>query len=227
MQNFHKKGVACPGKFELPELLSDNIERLIIFDAGDLLVLRDLTELYNYNMKNYLVLGVPEPYGIYLCRKLYKIKKYINIGSILLNIKKLKKMKFWNIYTKNRYLKLKGKPDQTLFNILVPDNKKGYFPFRFGGISPFRNDEDSDKFYYINYWLKKWFKSPLSKSIPENPKNFERMVVQIYNSAFIHQFEGKWFMGDGLSIYRHLAKYFIRLANIWNEICSTKPGYCK
>lgn len=82
-------------------------------------------------------------------KKLYKIKKYTNIGSILLNIKKLKKMKFWDIYTKNRYLKLKGKPDQILFNILVSDNKKGYFPFIFGGLSPFRNNEDSVNFIIL------------------------------------------------------------------------------
>ena len=45
MKGFHPKGEACPGKFELPMLLNDEIERLIIFDAGDLLVLRDLSEV--------------------------------------------------------------------------------------------------------------------------------------------------------------------------------------
>ena len=46
MKNFHPKGEACPGKFELPQLLSDDVKRLIIFDAGDVLVLRDLSELF-------------------------------------------------------------------------------------------------------------------------------------------------------------------------------------
>ena len=45
MKNFHSKGEACPGKFELPELLSNDIDKLLIFDAGDVLVFRDLTEL--------------------------------------------------------------------------------------------------------------------------------------------------------------------------------------
>ena len=61
MKNFHPKGEACPGKFELPIYLSEDIKRLIIFDAGDLLVLRDLTKLYNYDMGDYWALGVPEP----------------------------------------------------------------------------------------------------------------------------------------------------------------------
>ena len=228
MKNFHKKGVACPGKFELPELISDKVERLLLFDAGDLLVFRDLTELYNYDMKKYWVLGTPEPHGIYFCYKKFKIKKFINIGSILLNIKSLKKVKFWDTYTKNRNLKIKGKPDQTLFNILVPDNKKGYFPFRFGGLSPFVNDKDSDKFNFCKrYGFKYWFNSSLSNFIPENPKNLERLVIQLYNAVFIHQFAGKWSSGGGLSIYRNLVKYFIKLADIWDEICKIKPGYCK
>ena len=45
--------------------------------------------------------------------------KYVNIGSILLNIKKLKEHNFWNKYTKNRNLKIVGAPDQTLFNITI------------------------------------------------------------------------------------------------------------
>ena len=126
MNNFHIKGEACPGKFELPELLPDNIDKILIFDAGDVLVLRDLTELYNYNMEGYWALGPPEPQGIALNSN-YNISKYLNIGSILLNIKELKKHHFWDYYTSKRYLKLLGAKDQALFNILVPDNKKIIF----------------------------------------------------------------------------------------------------
>ena len=127
MKKFHRKGEACPGKFELPIYLPNDIERLLIFDAGDLLVLRDLTELYNYDMGNYWVLGTLEPTIIYSFMKVYyNITKYVNIGSILLNIKKLKQNNFWNLYTNNRYLRISGAPDQTLFNI-YRDNTIWYF----------------------------------------------------------------------------------------------------
>jgi lipopolysaccharide biosynthesis glycosyltransferase len=62
MNNFHKKGEACPGKFELPQLLPNSVEKVLLFDAGDVIVLKDLTELYNYDMKNHWVLGLPEPW---------------------------------------------------------------------------------------------------------------------------------------------------------------------
>ena len=118
MKNFHPKGEACPGKFELPTLLPDNIDRLIIFDAGDLLVFRDLSELYNYNMENYWVIGTPEPIAIESFMKpKYNLTKVVNIGSILLDIKKYKKINFWNKFINNKNCTLIGQPDQTLFNI--------------------------------------------------------------------------------------------------------------
>ena len=124
MKNFHSKGEACPGKFELPELLPNDVNRLIIFDAGDVLILRDLTEFYNYNMDKYWALGPPEPHCIFAIIKRTNITKYLNIGSILLNVNEFKKNKFWNLYTKNRNMTLFGQPDQTLFNIILPDDKK-------------------------------------------------------------------------------------------------------
>ena len=94
MKNFHRtKGVASPGRFELPFLVPDNVERLLIFDVGDILVLRDLTNLYNYNMNNYIVLGTPEPIKIESFMKpKYNITKYINIGSILVDVKKIEQL---------------------------------------------------------------------------------------------------------------------------------------
>ena len=228
MKNFHKKGEACPGKFELPSLLPDEVERLIIFDAGDLLVLRDLTDLYNYDMEEYWALGNPEPIIIDSFMKLkYNITKYINIGAILLNVKKLKEINFWQIYTNNRNLELKGAPDQTLFNILVPDNRKNYLPFKFGGYSLIKSDRNFDVLKFEGFGFKKWLRSNFSKSQPDNPHTEKDILINLYNPRFIHQFSGKWELGDGLSIYRILAKYFISLSGVQERICLKKPGYCK
>ena len=224
MQNFHKKGAACPGKFELPELLPDDVNRVLLFDGGDVLVLRDLTELYNYNLGDKWVLGPPEPSSIVFVAK-YNRTEYINIGSILLNVNELKKNNFWDEYTKNRNLDCPGAPDQTLFNILVPDDKKGYFPFRLGGFSILKNDQNSDKLVFEKIELEDWLNKD-GKNFPENPYSEVKLVAQLFNSVFIHQFIGKWDQGSGLSIYRHLAKYFIRLGGLWDDLCKKKPKYC-
>ena len=227
MKNFHPKGEACPGKFELPILLPDDVERLIIFDAGDLLVLRDLTDLYNYNMNGYWVLGTPEPTIINSFMKVkYNITKYINIGSILLDVKKLKENNFWNIYISSRHLQILGAPDQTLFNIVVPDNKKNYLPFKFGGFSLFSSDINYDHQLFEPFGFKNWLNDIQSSSLPERPKNEKEIIFYLYNPRFIHQFSGKWKDGNGLSIYRLLAKYFILLAGISSELCKKNKGYC-
>ena len=228
MKGFHPKGEACPGKFELPQYLSDDIEKLIIFDAGDLLVLRDLTELYNYNMEEYIILGTPEPSIIKSFMQVkYNITKYINIGSMLIDVKKYKQNNVWINYIKNRNLMLKGQPDQTLLNIIIPDSKKNYIPFKFGGICLFQNDKFYDLLIFKQYLgYKNWLNSKLANSLPENPKSEIGVLIKLYNPVYIHQFEGKWEKGKGLSIYRLLAKYFILLAGISDEICKKKPGYC-
>ena len=227
MKGFHIQGEACPGKFELPTLLPNDIERLLIFDAGDLLVFKDLTELYNYNMSDYWAIGTPEPSIINSFMKVkYNITKYINIGSVLLNVKKLKENNFWINYTNNRNLTLFGQPDQTLFNIIIPDNKKNYLPFKFGGFTLFRNDKNYENLQYEPFNFKSFFNSSLSSSLPDNPKSQEGMIFNFYNPTFIHQFYGKWKYGQGLTIYRHLAKYFIILTGISKEICKEKPGFC-
>ena len=62
---------------------------------------------------------------------------------------------------------MRGKPDQTLFNILVPDNKKDYLPFRFGGYSILCTDKDSENLNYKDYGFKKWLNSELAVTLPD------------------------------------------------------------
>ena len=47
------------------------------------------------------------------------------------------------------------------------------------------------------------------------------------NPVIIHQWNGKWVQGRGLTIYRRIAQYYIRLAGIWDEMCKEYPGACK
>ena len=228
MKNFHPtKGIASPGRFELPILVPDNVERLLIFDVGDVLVLRDLTNLYNYNMNNYVVLGPPEPVIIESFMKpKYNITKYINIGSILVDVKKIKEMNFWDSYTKNRNIELIGAPDQTLFNIIMPDEKKNYLPFKFGGFNLFMDDKSYDSKIFVNYHYKNWINNSLSDTLPDNPKNETKILNEFFNPIFIHQFDHKWKYGYGISIYRIINKYFISLTGFQKEICKKFPGYC-
>ena len=80
---------------------------------------------------------------------------------------------------------------------------------------------------FNDFGIKNWLISDLGNSFPENPKNIYIYTIHLFNSLFIHQFSDKWNSGSGLSIYRNLNKYFIKIAGIWDELCKLEPGYCK
>jgi len=225
MKNFHKKGEACPGKFELPQLLPDSVKKILLFDAGDVIVLKDLSELFNYDMKNYWILGLPEPWCIDKFVKDYNISKYINIGSVIINVTEFKKNNLWEKYTKNRNIKLGGAVDQTLLNIIIPDSKKGYFPFRLGGYSIIYNEKSLYNKNYFDHGLKSWLENK-SNNLPGNPKSLSEYFYQMLDPIFFHQFYGKWYDRNGLAVHRNLVKLFIKLAGIWKELCFKRPGYC-
>ena len=93
-KGMHPKGPGAVAKILLPHLLPDDIEKLLVFDTGDVLVLRDLSEMYNWNISDYLYMGAPDT-CIGRIAKISKqpFKVYINVGHFLLNVKKKKKGK--------------------------------------------------------------------------------------------------------------------------------------
>lgn len=96
---------------------------------------------------------------------------------------------------------------------------------KFGIRSPYFSDEDSDLPKSNNplHYFIKYYKSFNPKLIPEEITK----VIQLCNNPIvIHQFNGKWMYGKGLTVYRRIAQYYIRLAGIWDEMCIKLPGYC-
>lgn len=226
LRNLNSKGPGAVAKLLLPNLLPKDVDRLIVFDTGDLLVLRDLTIMYNWKMDKYICLGVPGgKVGKYAKIKKKKYLRYINTGSILINVTKYK---LENIYKK--CVKKKGfyhdhVGDQDLLNDIL-FGKVGYLPLKFNILPPYRNDTDSDivlKDNPYNYYFKSYSKVNYS-FIPKNISKFNQLL---YNPIIIHQIHGKWMYGNGLTVYRRIAQYYIKLAGIYNEICKEFPGYCK
>ena len=137
-------------------------------------------------------------------------------------------MKIYDIYqkcVKNKDAYHDHVGDQDLLNDIL-FGKVGYLPLKFNIKSPYRNDAKSDKALknhpYIFY-----FRSYSKVKYPFNPQKINNFDQLGYNPIVIHQFHGKWMYGKGLTIYRRIAQYYIRMAGIWNEICKEFPGYCK
>ena len=224
----HPKGPGAIAKILLPHILPDDINRIILFDTGDLLVLRDLKEMYNWDMGDYLYLGAPDT----CIGQIASISKkpfdvYINIGHILLNVKKIKEQNMYQKYLKYKDVYKHIIADQDLMND-VAQNQIGYLPVRFGLFSPFIDDKDSDDPKINNqYEIYKMDEKKLKNKFPFLPKNTSDYFRQSYNPVVIHQWNGKWGEGHGLSIYRRLANCYMRYAGIYDELCEKIPLFCK
>ena len=221
------KGNGLMAKLLLPQLLEDDIERIIIIDNGDILVLRDLTEMYNYNMKNKIYLGViDQMLGKYGLISKKNLNIYINTGSYLIDVKKVKKENMFEKYLIHRdeyYNSVIA--DQDLINDIAND-QIGYLPIKFGAHPVYANDEDFDKNINLYKYWNFYDKIIKSEKYPFTFKNECDFYLESYNPVIVHEIDAKWMFGKGLSIYRRIAQYYIKLAGIWEEICNKLPGYC-
>ena len=220
------KGPGAVAKLLLPELLPNDIERLLVFDTGDLIILKDLTEAYYWNLTGYLYAGTPaRGIGKYakISKKIFDI--YINVGNFLIDVKGVKSKKMYQKFVKykNNYHSSIG--DQDLLND-VAFGYITYLPFKFGMISPYFNDKDSEmarnnsifSFVKIIKYKNKY------KFLPKNEEEFLRMG---YSPVVVHHMHAKWMNGKGLTMYKRLAQYYIKVAGIWDELCLKFPYYCQ
>ena len=227
LSGLNTKGPGAVAKLLLPQLLPDDIEKIFIFDAGDLLVIKDISEVFKWDIKDFLYAGVPARSVGTLAKITNKIyDMYISDGTFLINVKKVKEENMYEkfIKFKNRYSC--GTGDQEILNDLA-FGKITYLPFKFGMISPFTNDLDSEKAKSRNIFSEYMQKIKLQEKYPFLPKDETEFLRMGYSPSIIHHMHGKWMFGKDLTVYRKLAQYYIRYAGIWDEICQEFPGYCK
>ena len=213
LKNTNIKGNGINAKLILPELLQDDVNRIIILDTGDTLVIEDLSEMYNWKMENKIFYGVIDisamKYGHISKKILYN---YINIGCFLVDVKKAKSEKIYQKIVENKNL---YEPsiivDQDYLND-VSFGKIGILPIKFG-LTPYQTI-----LAYLKY-----------ANLTKNYQYLNEINSQDFNlnPVIIHQWNGKWVQGGGLTIFRRIAQYYIRLAGIWDEMCKEHPGACK
>ena len=225
-----EKGSGLIAKLLLPQLVGKDVERLIIIDNGDLLVLRDLTEMYNWNMSNNLYVGVPDQMiGKFGSVSNKTLNIYINTGNYLIDVKKVKEQNMYEKYLKYRVEYYDSNiADQNIINDIAY-GKIGYLPMKFGAHPLFSNDKESDSIPSESvYDLWNFYnKIKISNEYPHLLRNDKDLFLQSYNPVIVHSISEKWMYGGGITLFRRLAQYYIKYAGIWDEMCITLPGYCK
>ena len=174
--------------------------------------------------RRYLCLGIKGgKVGKYAKVSQKRYLKYINTGSILINVKRYKIENIYEKCVQNKTAYNDSNGDQDLLNDIL-FGKVGYLPRNYGFRSIFRENSELDAVL-----KNKFFGNYTSNSMEKylfKPKIYKECILLGFNPLIIHQFNGKWMYGKGLTIYRRLAQYYIKLAGVWNEMCKQFPGYC-
>ena len=221
------KGPGLAAKLLLPQLLDDTVKRLIIIDNGDVLVLRDLKIMYNWNMENYIYMGAPDPGAGTFGKILNKTMSFfINVGNYLIDVDKVKKKNMYKLFLKYKSVYPPPFAEQQMIND-INNGEIGYLPVEFGLVPPYNNDKlfhkrKNKKAFYdcYNYTI-------ISNTSDFIPKTYYEFLHGAFNPIIVHSYNGKWVKGKGMNIYRKLCQYFIELSGMKKEICKNRPGYCK
>ena len=225
LKSITNKGPGLAAKLLLPQLVDESVKRLIIIDSGDVLVLKDLTIMYNWNMSNNMYMGSPDPAAGRFGKISNKILNvYINAGNYLIDVKKVKQKNMYKLFLKYKNIYKSPFAEQNMINDIA-NGEIGYLPVEFGLVPPFQDDKlfykHKEKSVYVSFNL-----TIISNNSNFLPKTYEDFLHSAYNPTIVHSWNGKWNDGKGMNIYRKLCQYYIKLTGFQKEICYKIPGYC-
>lgn len=207
-----------------------NEEKCLYIDQ-DIYLNGDIAELYLFEIDNYLLAGVPDPSRIQHVKNLskcfseYEIKKYVNAGVLIMNLKKMRQKKW---IEKIQELILLELPlgDQDVINLAAQDNLL-YLPERYNLIREEFSDIPTEGTYIIHYpgpnkpWnnlafkmAKQWWSDCLQTRVFESffKNNVNSFFNYYMNTNKPCSFEDCLFACKGKNIYLFGAGVLCRVA---------------
>jgi lipopolysaccharide biosynthesis glycosyltransferase len=177
-----ERGIIDYGRLLIPEVIDDDIKRVISLDIGNIIVEKDLYDLYTKNLTYLAYLGVKDAYAKCFMESIFNHKiDYVNAAVLLLNIEKFKEIKIYD-YMVKMYNYILGKtkfynPYSDIINDFLPWRCNGYLPLEYNMPEFVKLREGFQGDY--NIWRKKC-------SYYFNQKD---IVIQAENNIVIRNFE--------------------------------------
>ena len=156
------RGVGDYARLLIPEIVN-NTNRIVILDSGDLLVNKDLSELYFFDIEdNYFVFSLDEYAGasktdIYFAHNNF----YPNTGVCLINIRKYREDNLYrtSYFTSLAYSKLIC-PYQDIF-IMISNYKFKFWGLNYNSPQIFKNKEEMEGAKEVGM-IDSWFRNQIS-----------------------------------------------------------------
>jgi len=195
-----------------PVLVDKEVDRIIALDAGDLLVQKDLLELYNYPLDDYLVRGAID--ALAPCAVGWNIfflkEDYINAGVYLYNLKKWREMDIYNdiikFYKNFNFIDKVPTPHQDIINGFLPSASVGLFPIKYN-LQEYIDINDTTNYQKGEVLYTSSCSNFLGKKdeIMEGVKN---VVIWHYNKAKIYKGEGVPFLKNQWIKYAEMTGFY-------------------
>ena len=213
-------GVGEYARLLAPYFASD-ADRIIITDSGDLLIKKDLLELYNYPLDDKLVKGIIDPYTNCFPEYFYFRKEnYMNGGVLLFNAKKWREMDLYqdivNFYNGFNYKGRLPTPIQDILNTIFPAVSLGLLPLRYN-FQGYVLLKEEEQFYSMIY--------DSECSLYFNRK--EELINEEENVFIRHCNKFKVYEGEAPPIIKNEWQYYAKLTGFYDEICENYPISCE
>ena len=207
-----KRGAIDYGRLIIPELLND-INKVISIDIGDILVEKDLNELYELNIEHYGYLGVIDAYPKCFLNSIFNHKEnYVNGGVILLNVEKWKELNLYQYIVKMfKYVLTQTKfydPYSDIMNDFLPWGSTGFMPLKYNHPDYININKTNQKEYKI--WTK-------DCSYYRDKRD---IVIEAENNVVIRNLNNfKVYEGKGTKKMKKEWNYYAKLTGFYDEIC--------
>ena len=216
-----KCGVGEYAKLLVAELIDEKIDRVINLDAGDLIIEKDLLELYNYPLEDYLVRGVLDPYKKcfeHAFTFMHRVN-YTNAGVYLYNLKKWREMNIYkdiiNFYKAFHFRRKLLMQHQDIINGFLPTVSVGLLPMKYNLFEYITNKNGKvDGGYLFSLYCSAFVKN--RKPVFEAEDN---VVIRHYNHHKIQN-------GKGVFPLTKEWQENAKLTGFYDEICKKYPKGC-
>ena len=194
------RGVGDYTRVLAPEIVN-NTNRIIILDSGDLIVNKDLSELYFFDIgDNYFVFSLEDAAGIFEKFIIFgRNNFYLNTGVYLVNVRKFREDNLYHnaFFTAIAYKDLPC-PYQDIF-LVISNFKFKFWPLNYNCPQFFENDEQIREKKTDTVWIKNFMKlqvnSPFKYTIDEIiDAAADPVINHLYHTKPHHNSANKKFM---------------------------------
>jgi lipopolysaccharide biosynthesis glycosyltransferase len=219
-----RRGVGDYARVLIPEIVN-NTNKIIILDSADIIVKKDLSELYFFDIgDNYFVFTLDPNAGTFHKNLIFSRNNfYPNTGICLTNVRKFRED---NLYKNSFFSSLAYEhlpcPYQDIF-LMISNYKFKYWPLNYN-CPQFFNDNEKNLINYNSSAIYNWL---LSQQYSQYRYSKEELVEASINPVIVHLYANKPFLNLANSENTLTWINYAKMAGVYDKMKEKYPNILK